>query len=312
MHHTGFGLLFKNILNAGAGSVTVSGTAQAGKTLTATYNMDDPEGGETGITYQWYQDASPIGGATSSTYNVVTADVGSTIKCRVSYTDGNGNSESPFSSPTSTVIAAVLSISLAGAFDLASSNTTTPSQNGIGIGTAQSDRYVFVVWIGPTSTALQADLKMNGVSANFIAGMSIASVKMSLWALNIPTGTTVDVQGQYSGSPNNINTFEVYTIIGSGNLALSILDTANISGTSGPASKTFATINGGVTIGAIGYSAASAQTITTGLTQDHVRTVSSNKAWFGSLQNTNNSGISLAIASFTGNRGLIGASITPA
>ena len=90
-------------VNEGAGTVDVTGDAEEGETLTADFNDDDPDGSATGITYQWFRGASPISGATSSTYGVQVADVGSTIKVRVNYTDAQGFSESVMSAPTATV-----------------------------------------------------------------------------------------------------------------------------------------------------------------------------------------------------------------
>ncbi len=40
--------------------------------------------------YQWYQDAAPIGGATTSTYTVVEADAGTAITCQVAATNRAG------------------------------------------------------------------------------------------------------------------------------------------------------------------------------------------------------------------------------
>ena len=50
--------------------------------------------------YQWLADDTEVAGATSSTYTPVEADVGKTIKVRVSFTDGGGNPESLTSTAT--------------------------------------------------------------------------------------------------------------------------------------------------------------------------------------------------------------------
>ncbi len=68
----------------------VSGTATVGQTLSCT------TGTWTGdativFTYQWQRAGVNIGGATASTYLLVTADVGSAIRCRVTGTNGAGN-----------------------------------------------------------------------------------------------------------------------------------------------------------------------------------------------------------------------------
>jgi len=66
----------------------VTGTAQEGEILTSTTGTwnNDP----TSFAYQWQRGTSNIGGATSSTYTVVTADVGSTLRCVVTATNAVG------------------------------------------------------------------------------------------------------------------------------------------------------------------------------------------------------------------------------
>lgn len=68
----------------------LSGTAQEGQTLTCS------TGTWTGTpiityTYQWKRNGSDIGSATNSTYTLVTADVGQSIKCTVTATNGAGS-----------------------------------------------------------------------------------------------------------------------------------------------------------------------------------------------------------------------------
>jgi hypothetical protein len=88
-------------------SPTVSGTAQDGQTLTAstgTWTGTTP----IAYTYQWEScdpsglDCSPIAGATSSTYTVTTADVGTTISVLVTASNSAG-STSAFSAATAVV-----------------------------------------------------------------------------------------------------------------------------------------------------------------------------------------------------------------
>ena len=94
------------------GLPTISGTAKAGQTLTAsTSDITDADGLENPeFSYQWVsndgtRDAN-IEGATALTYAVSDDDVGKTIKVRVSFTDGRGNQESLTSDPTTPVTAA--------------------------------------------------------------------------------------------------------------------------------------------------------------------------------------------------------------
>ena len=80
------------------GAPTITGTAQVGETLTAvTTGIADADGlTSPTYTYQWIRvngtDAD-ISGANSSTYPLVTADLGKTIKVRVTFVDDDGNTE---------------------------------------------------------------------------------------------------------------------------------------------------------------------------------------------------------------------------
>lgn len=92
-----------NVNDSPTGSVTIDNTTPAtGDTLTASNTLADEDGlGE--ITYQWYRGASPISGATSSTYNVVSADYGAALSVRANYTDQQGTPETVPSAATSAV-----------------------------------------------------------------------------------------------------------------------------------------------------------------------------------------------------------------
>jgi hypothetical protein len=87
------------------GSVTISGTAQVGQTLTASAaNLVDPDTIGT-ITYKWYRSGDATSIATATTYLLVRADFEKTITVTASYTDGYGTAESVTSSATAAVIA---------------------------------------------------------------------------------------------------------------------------------------------------------------------------------------------------------------
>ena len=81
------------------GSPTIRGTAQVGQTLTAdTAGIADADGlSNVRYRYQWLVSDgsvdSAIEGATDSTYTVRAAEVGKTIKVRVTFTDDTGNDE---------------------------------------------------------------------------------------------------------------------------------------------------------------------------------------------------------------------------
>ena len=94
------------------GTPTISGTAQVRETLTADPSgIADTDGlNNVSYSYQWIRnDGSSdtnITGTTGSTYTLVDADEGKTIKVRVSFTDDADNGETLTSAATATVAAA--------------------------------------------------------------------------------------------------------------------------------------------------------------------------------------------------------------
>ena len=92
---------------AAAGEPTISGTPQVGETLTAGTSAIYDEDGLTNVSYQyqWLRDGTDIAGQTNSTYELVSADEGKTIRVRVSFTDDAGNDESLTSTATTAVAA---------------------------------------------------------------------------------------------------------------------------------------------------------------------------------------------------------------
>jgi subtilisin family serine protease len=85
---------------------TISGTAQAGQTLTA--STGSWSGSPTSYAYQWQRcgsSCSPISGATTSTYTAQSSDVGYTVVVGVNATNGWGSGTAT-SFPTPAVVAA--------------------------------------------------------------------------------------------------------------------------------------------------------------------------------------------------------------
>ena len=100
--------------DAATGTPTITGTARVGRTLTAVTTGILDADGLTGVsyTYQWIRvdtdsTETDISGATSSTYTLVAADEGKTIKVKVSFSDDAGNPETLTSAATAAVAAAV-------------------------------------------------------------------------------------------------------------------------------------------------------------------------------------------------------------
>ena len=100
---------------AAQGLPTITGTAQVGKTLTASTSGITDSNGLTNVSYayQWIRHDltshtnTDINGAASSTYTPQAADVGKAIKVRVSFTDDASNPEALTSAATAAVAAAV-------------------------------------------------------------------------------------------------------------------------------------------------------------------------------------------------------------
>ena len=96
---------------AAMGAPTITGTAQVGETLTAaTTGITDADGlTSVTYTYQWIRangTEADIASANSSTYILIAADLGKTIKVKVSFTDDASNAETLTSAATATVVAA--------------------------------------------------------------------------------------------------------------------------------------------------------------------------------------------------------------
>ena len=84
------------------GSITLSGNATVGETLTAT--ISDANGVPTSdVQYQWLADGAAITGATSSSYQLTQAEAGKHISVRATYTDNANFAENPQSTETAAV-----------------------------------------------------------------------------------------------------------------------------------------------------------------------------------------------------------------
>lgn len=83
------------------GTVTITGTATEGQTLSVSNNLVDTDGLGT-ITYTWKAGTTILG--TGNTYILTQAQVGKTITVTATYTDGFGTAESVTSSPTDAVL----------------------------------------------------------------------------------------------------------------------------------------------------------------------------------------------------------------
>ena len=90
---------------AATGAPSISGVLQQTEVLTAdTASIADADG-VGAFSYQWTADGTDISGATSATHTITSTEVGKAISVRVSFTDGQGYSESVSSAATYAVVA---------------------------------------------------------------------------------------------------------------------------------------------------------------------------------------------------------------
>jgi hypothetical protein len=93
-----------NVNDAPVGVPTISGTVTEDQTLTAVTTGISDADGLGPFSYQWRRNGVAVGGATSTTYVLGDADVGTQISVQVSYTDGQGTAESVTSAQTAAVV----------------------------------------------------------------------------------------------------------------------------------------------------------------------------------------------------------------
>ena len=89
--------IFSDGTDDGDATYLISGTANIGSVLTASLSSSDPDGDGT-FSYQWQsstdqQTWTSISGATNSTYTITDSEDGKYIKLLITYTDGDGFSE---------------------------------------------------------------------------------------------------------------------------------------------------------------------------------------------------------------------------
>ena len=184
------------------GAPTITGTPQVGETLTAaTTAIMDANGLTTpGYTYQWIRVATDstetnISMATASTYTLVTDDLGTTIKVKVSFTDDASNAETRTSVATAVVAAA--------------SNTAATGQPAI-TGTAQVGQLLTAV-----TTAIMDANGLNNVSYTYqwirvatdTTETNIGAATASTYTLVIDDlGTTIKVKVSFTDDASNAET----------------------------------------------------------------------------------------------------------
>ena len=83
----------------------ISGGVNFGNTLTTTNGTWASDSGVLSYLYQWYRGASPISGATGTSYLIVNVDWDKNITCKVSAIDANG--ASPYISSNQVLVSTI-------------------------------------------------------------------------------------------------------------------------------------------------------------------------------------------------------------
>ena len=157
------------------GAPTITGTAQVDQTLTAvTTGILDADGlTSSTYTYQWIRVNGTdvdITDADSSTYTLVDADLGTTIKVKVSFTDDGGNTEMLTSAETATVAAAII---LPGSAGLVSNLNQVATDNKLDFGSGATE-YSFAQ--GFTTGATTGGYTLTSIEVAFSQGLTTTQI----------------------------------------------------------------------------------------------------------------------------------------
>ena len=183
---------------AATGAPTITGTAEVGETLTAvTTGIADADGlTSVSYAYQWIRvngTEADIAGENSTTYTLVDADLGTTLKVKVSFTDDAGNSETLTSAATATVGAAG-NTAATGAPTITGTAEVGETLTAVTTGIADAD--------GLTSVSYAYQwIRVNGTEAD-IAGENSTTYTL----VDADLGTTLKVTVSFTDDANNAET----------------------------------------------------------------------------------------------------------
>ena len=178
--------------SSATGLPTISGTTQVGETLTANISgiADDDGLVNVAFAYQWLGDDTDITGATASTYSLVAADAGKTIKVRVSFSDNRENAESLTSAATNAVEAA-----------------PEPPAKPTGLTTVVSHDAVTLAWDDPQDDAITGYVILRRDRAIHPVGTFVTITGDSGSADTTYTDDTVEPKKQYNYKIRAINEY---------------------------------------------------------------------------------------------------------
>ena len=221
---SGFTAVITRVNNLPTGTVTITGIAEVGQTLTASNNLSDSDGIVGAISYLWYRNNLPTG-VTGSIYALTQDDVGFRIYVEASYTDGYGKLENVASAltavvtrvnnpPTGTVT--ITGIAQVGQILTASNNLEDIDGMGPITYAWHRENGNYSLGTGPTYVIVPADIGYTiAVDARYTDGFGqFEAVRSAPTAIvtarqnNPPTGTVTitgsTVQGETLTASNNI------------------------------------------------------------------------------------------------------------
>ncbi|MCX7262695.1 MAG: hypothetical protein NTX67_08030 [Burkholderiales bacterium] len=188
-----------NVNDLPTGSVTISGNAAQGQTLTAANTLADADGLGT-ISYQWKADGLNISGATSSTLTLAQAQVGKVISVAISYTDLGNTAESV----TSTATSAVANVNDSPTGSVTLSGTATQGQTLTATNTLED-----VDGLGPISYQWKA----NGVNISGATGSSLALTQAQVGKVITVVASYTDMGNTLESVTSNTTALVANTIV---------------------------------------------------------------------------------------------------
>jgi hypothetical protein len=175
---------------APTGSVTITGDATSGQTLTAINNLVDVDGLGT-ITYTWTDGTNTLG--TDATYTLTDAQVSKTISVTASYTDGGNTVESVASTATAAVAAAPITL-----IQIKDAEMVTWAQASI-------DEYGSDVTDGSTNTIMKFDLYLSAEGlAEFTTTTGVSAITINGASFDIDWSATELQALDWTGIDNEL------------------------------------------------------------------------------------------------------------
>ncbi len=180
------------------GTIAISGTLVVNDTLTAT--VTDPNGATT-VGYQWQSDGADISGATSGTYTLTTAELGTIVSVTASYTDDDGFAEGPISD---TALDIVYSAIVTGETTLQTAAAAAVDGDIIGLDSASGDDYQDMAEVDFAANDLRiqrtvgSTAVISGTTCFVLSGDDITVDGLVFDDLDWIGGTTCDSNGDAS------------------------------------------------------------------------------------------------------------------